>query len=79
MKYYAHSKAGEPAENWQPLEEHLANVAEMRWNLLVYPAEKSEYYKTSLWHAFGKTQKLFVSYQIKGLYDLPRTQRPDAF
>lgn len=29
MKYYAHSKPGETAENWQPLEEHLANVAEM--------------------------------------------------
>ena len=29
MKYYAHSKPGEPAEQWQPLEEHLANVAKM--------------------------------------------------
>lgn len=29
MKYYAHSLPGEPPEKWQPLEEHLKNVAEM--------------------------------------------------
>ncbi len=27
--YYAHSLEGEPVERWQPLEEHLHNVAEM--------------------------------------------------
>jgi len=26
--YYAHSKEGKPKEEWQPLEEHLKNVAE---------------------------------------------------
>ncbi len=29
MEYYAHSLEGEPPEKWQPLEEHLKNVAEM--------------------------------------------------
>ena len=29
MKYYAHSLEGQPPEKWQPLEEHLKNVAEM--------------------------------------------------
>jgi hypothetical protein len=29
MQYYAHSKEGSPPEEWQPLEEHLENVAEM--------------------------------------------------
>jgi hypothetical protein len=27
-KHYAHSLPGEPPEKWQPLEEHLKNVAE---------------------------------------------------
>jgi CRISPR-associated endonuclease/helicase Cas3 len=29
MKYYAHSLEGQPPDKWQPLEEHLQNVAEM--------------------------------------------------
>lgn len=29
MKYYAHSKEGEPPEKWQSLEEHLENVSKM--------------------------------------------------
>ena len=29
MEYYAHSLEGEPPERWQPLEEHLKNVAEL--------------------------------------------------
>ncbi|MFH1217305.1 MAG: hypothetical protein V1706_12455 [Pseudomonadota bacterium] len=28
-KYHAHSLEGQPPEKWQPLEEHLENVAEM--------------------------------------------------
>jgi CRISPR-associated endonuclease/helicase Cas3 len=28
-RFYAHSKEGCPSEEWQPLEEHLKNVAEM--------------------------------------------------
>jgi hypothetical protein len=28
-KYYAHSLEGRPPEEWQPLYEHLNNVAEM--------------------------------------------------
>ena len=28
-KYYAHSLEGKPPEEWQPLEEHLKNVAEL--------------------------------------------------
>ena len=28
-QYYAHSLDGKPPSNWQPLEEHLKNVAEM--------------------------------------------------
>lgn len=29
MKYYAHSLPGKPQEEWQLLEDHLKNVAEM--------------------------------------------------
>jgi CRISPR-associated endonuclease/helicase Cas3 len=28
-KYYAHSLEGKPPSEWQPLDEHLKNVAEM--------------------------------------------------
>jgi hypothetical protein len=28
--YYPHSKEGRPPEEWQPLEEHLENVAELK-------------------------------------------------
>lgn len=28
-KYYSHTKEGRPPEEWQPLEDHLKNVAEM--------------------------------------------------
>ena len=29
QKYYAHSKDGRPPQEWQGLEEHMKNVAEM--------------------------------------------------
>ena len=28
-KFYAHSLEGQPPDKWQPLEDHLKNVAEM--------------------------------------------------
>jgi hypothetical protein len=28
-KHYAHSRKGKPPEDWDPLEDHLKNVAEM--------------------------------------------------
>ena len=28
-KYYAHNLEGKPPSDWQPVEEHLKNVAEM--------------------------------------------------
>jgi CRISPR-associated endonuclease/helicase Cas3 len=34
--YYAHSKENEPPENWQPLEEHLKNVADMAGQFAVF-------------------------------------------
>lgn len=46
--YYAHSKDGEPPENWQPLETHLKNVAEMA---------KDWAYLAGLWHDLGKGDK----------------------
>jgi len=29
IRYYAHSIEGRPPEEWQPLEDHLKNVADM--------------------------------------------------
>jgi hypothetical protein len=33
-EYYAHSLPGRPKEEWQRLEDHLKNVAEMRKTLV---------------------------------------------
>jgi ATP-dependent DNA helicase RecG len=35
-EYYAHSLPNRPPENWQPLDEHLKNVADMAKGLLPY-------------------------------------------
>ena len=32
-KYYAHSLPGRPPSDWQPLEQHLKNVAELAGDL----------------------------------------------
>ena len=36
-KYYAHSLEGKSPSEWQPLEEHLKNVAEMARDHLLNP------------------------------------------
>lgn len=46
MKYYAHSLEGEPPEKWQPLEEHLKNVAEMA-------AEFANFFGAKTWGALA--------------------------
>ncbi len=53
QKFYAHSLPGRSAEEWQPLEEHLRNVAEMARGL---PSLRGGdwAYLAGLWHDLGK-------------------------
>ena len=53
-KYYAHSLDGEPPSDWQPLEEHLKNVAEMA-RLFADAFGVSDWgYLAGLWRDFGR-------------------------
>lgn len=65
MKYYAHSLEGEPPEIWQPLEEHLRNVAEMAGEFAA-PFGGGEWARlVGYWHDLGKYSNAFQ----KKLYD----------
>jgi len=59
LKYYAHSLEGKPPDEWQPLEEHLKNVAEMAAEF-AYPFGGDQLaYLAGLWHGIGKYAKDF--------------------
>ncbi|MCL7489415.1 MAG: CRISPR-associated endonuclease Cas3'' [Desulfobulbaceae bacterium] len=65
MKYYAHSLEGQPPENWQPLEEHLKNVAEMAAEFAKPFGGDQWACLAGLWHDLGKYSPAFQ----KKLYD----------
>jgi len=53
MKFYAHSNRSEP-DNWQPLDEHLENVAKMAANF-AQPFGGQEWARLAgLWHDLGR-------------------------
>lgn len=54
MKYYAHSREGLPPEKWQPLDEHLKNVAEMAAEFAKPFGGEEWAYLAGLWHDVGK-------------------------
>ena len=61
-KYYAHSLEGKPPSEWQPLEEHLKNVAEMA-------AEFADHFNAQAWgsilggnHDLGKGTRPWQAY-----------------
>lgn len=57
--YYAHSLPGRPPEEWQPLEQHLKNVAEMARGF-AEPFRAGEWgYLAGLWHDIGKYSQEF--------------------
>jgi CRISPR-associated endonuclease/helicase Cas3 len=58
-KYYAHSLPGRPMEEWQPLEEHLKNVAEMAREFGEVFGAGDWAYLAGLWHDLGKYQDEF--------------------
>jgi hypothetical protein len=65
--YYAHSLPGEPPEKWQPLEEHLKNVAEMAKEL----AEEFGAGKRGVWRVHCMTLISIVK-------DVQLTQRTET-
>lgn len=54
MHYYAHSKEGEPPENWQPLEKHLNNVANLAAEFAELFGGQEWARLAGLWHDLGK-------------------------
>lgn len=58
-QFYAHSLSGKPPEKWQPLREHLKNVAEMAREF-AKPFGGAEWaYLAGLWHDLGKYSEEF--------------------
>ena len=53
-KYYAHSLDGKPPSDWQPLDEHLKNVAEMAQSFAMAFGAGDWGYLAGLWHDIGK-------------------------
>jgi len=52
--FYAHSKEGRPQEEWQLLEDHLRNVADMA-RAFAELFDAGEWgYLAGLWHDIGK-------------------------
>ncbi|MDY7001870.1 MAG: CRISPR-associated endonuclease Cas3'', partial [Thermodesulfobacteriota bacterium] len=65
QKYYAHSLEGRPENKWQPLKEHLQNVAELAAKFAGAFGTEKWAYAAGLWHDLGKYSKEFQSYIIK--------------
>jgi CRISPR-associated endonuclease/helicase Cas3 len=59
---YAHSKEGEPEQNWQPLEEHLENVAKMAAGFAANFDSGDWAYNVGLLHDLGKADSSFQGY-----------------
>jgi CRISPR-associated endonuclease/helicase Cas3 len=57
--YFAHSLQGRPKEEWQPLEDHLKNVAEMARGFAEAFGAGEWGYLAGLWHDLGKYQDQF--------------------
>ncbi len=64
-KYYAHSLEGRPPSDWQPLEEHLKNVAEMARSFAEDFGAGDWGYLAGLWHDIGK-----YSYEFQQRLDI---------
>lgn len=69
MKYYAHSLEGQTPEKWQPLEEHLQNVAEMAGGFASVFGGEELAHLAGLWHDLGKYSDAFQKklYEANGV------------
>lgn len=54
MCYYAHSKENQPVETWQPLEQHLENVASLAEGFAEPFGGEQWARLAGLWHDLGK-------------------------
>lgn len=54
QKYYAHSLEGKPPSEWQPLDEHLKNVAKMARSFAESFGAGDWGYLAGLWHDLGR-------------------------
>jgi len=61
-KIYAHSLKGQPPEKWQPLEEHLANVAKTAAKFANEFNSAAWAYNAGILHDLGKALPAFQSY-----------------
>ncbi|MBW1699698.1 MAG: CRISPR-associated helicase Cas3' [Deltaproteobacteria bacterium] len=57
--FFAHSSDGQPPDNWQPLEEHLKNVAVLARSFADAFSAGDWAYVAGLWHDLGKYSKAF--------------------
>jgi hypothetical protein len=58
--FYAHTKEGKPQSEWQPLEEHLKNVAEMARKFAVEFGSGDWGYLVGLWHDLRREKNGFL-------------------
>lgn len=62
---YAHSRDGQPVENWQPLDTHAANVAQLASEFAA-PFQSSEWAAVAGWlHDLGKADPIFQGYLMR--------------
>ncbi len=69
--FYAHSLPNEPPDKWQPLEEHLKNVAELAAGFARPFGGEKWAYLAGLWHDLGKGTKTWQAYlrRFNGIID----------
>jgi CRISPR-associated endonuclease/helicase Cas3 len=66
--YYAHSLPGRPQEDWQLLEDHLKNVAELAKGFAEEFGAGEWGYLAGLWHDLGKYSQEFQA-RLQALND----------
>jgi len=80
-QYYAHSLEGRPPSEWQLLEEHLKNVAELARRFAEDFGAGDWAYLAGIWHDLGKYSKEFqerlVDAQDTDAHIETKTRRPD--
>jgi len=60
--YYGHSLSGMPPSDWQPLDDHLRNVAELARSFAESFGAGEWAFWAGLWHDLGKYSKEFQDY-----------------